>query len=441
VQRYVAAHAWSNATGEDFVAALSAGKVELANSFRTFTEQPGIPRLQVSLICDGKPMLKLAQSRFLPSGSAAPGAAFWQIPVLVRTPGGQARLMLQQARGELSLPDASCPAWVEANAGGVGYYRPAYGAGQLLALMARADLSVNELLANLDDAQALTESGDLPLGDALTLALRYAAHPRREVVDAALSIINRVEPLIAPEQRASYAAVWQRAFGERARQLGLIAKSTDSDDDRLLRGRWLARMTQAGADKALRAQAQQLAQSWLKDRTLLDVADRGLVLRSAAIDGDRVLFDALVAAAMSSPNRRERSDIYSALGRFKAPDLALAGRQLWLSPQHDIRELMASGRDHSGDESVADGLFAFMTGNFSAISARLPRESLARFPRFFTGFCATDKADQLEQFFAPMVGAYEGGASALKQSLESIRLCAVYSGLQQASLADFLRQR
>jgi hypothetical protein len=364
----------------------------------------------------------------------------WQIPVVVRTPGGQARLMLKEVQGSLSLPDAACPPWVEANVDGAGYYRPVYGAGQLLALMTRADLSVKELLAHLDDAQALTESGDLSLSDALTLALRFAAHPRREVVDAALSIINRVEPLIAPEQRASYAALWQRAFGVRARQLGLTAKSTDSDDDRLLRGRWLARMTQAGADQALRAQAQQLAQGWLKDRTLLDVADRGLVLSSAAIDGDRDFFDALVAAALSSPNRRERSDIYSALGRFKVPDLALAGRQLWLAPQHDIRELMASGRDRSGDESVADGLFAFMSSNFAAISARLPRESVGRFPRFFSGFCANDKAEQLEQFFAPMVGAYEGGASALKQSLESIRLCAVYSGLQKVSLVDFLRQ-
>jgi hypothetical protein len=199
-------------------------------------------------------------------------------------------------------------------------------------------------------------------------------------------------------------------------------------------------VAEAGTDKALRAQAGQLAQSWLKDRLVLDAADRGLVLRIAAIDGDRAFFDALVEAALANPNRRERSDIYSALARFRAPDLALAGRQLWLSPQHDIRELMASGRDYNGDETVADGLFAFVTGNFVAISARLPRESVARLPRYFNGFCAGEKADQVERFFSPLVGAFEGGASALKQSLENIRLCSAYSELQHASLSEFLQK-
>ncbi|MFZ4479663.1 MAG: M1 family metallopeptidase [Rhodoferax sp.] len=441
VQRYISRHAWGNATGDDFVAALSDGDAALSASLRSFTEQPGIARLQVTLVCDGKPSLKLAQARFLPLGSTASSASVWQIPVTVRTPGGQVRLMFGQTQGSLALPDADCPAWVEANAGGSGYYRPVYGSGQLLALMTQADLTVNELLANLDDAQALTESGDLALGDALALALRYARHSRREVVDAALSIISRMEPLIAPLQREAYAALWQRAWGARARELGLTANSAETDDDRLLRARWIGRMVDAGSDQSLRARAGQLAQSWLKDRTVLDAADRGLVLRSAAIGGDRALFDALVAAALSSPNRRERSDIYGALGRFKSAELALAGRQLWLSPRHDIRELLASGRDQYGDEAVADGLLAFLRDNFAAISARLPSESVARFPRYFSGFCSAGKAAEVEQFFAPLVSAYEGGASSLKQTLEGIRLCAVYSESQRASLSDFLRQR
>ncbi len=441
VRRYLAAHAWGNATGDDFVAALGQGNTELAASFRSFTEQAGIARLRVSLVCEDRPTLKLSQSRFLPRGSQARAASSWQLPVAVRTPGGQTRLMLTQAEGSLPLPDTACPAWVEANVDGVGYYRPVYGAGQLLALMTQADLNVGELLANLDDAQALTESGDLPLGDAVALALRYAGHAQREVVDAALGIISRLEPMIAPAQRDAYAALWQRAFGERARELGLVARSADSDDDRLLRARWLGRMVDAGADQGLRAQASRLAQRWLKERSALEATDRGLVLRSAAIEGDRAFFDALLAAALNSPSRRERSDIYGALGRFKAPELALAGRQLWLSPEHDIRELMVSGRDQRGDGAVADGLFAFVTDNFSAIAARLPSESVARFPGFFSGLCAADKADQVERFFAPLTGSYEGAASSLKQALESIRLCAVYSDLQQASLSELLRRR
>jgi cytosol alanyl aminopeptidase len=65
-------------------------------------------------------------------------------------------------------------------------------AGQLAALLSRPDIDVRELLANLNDAQALTESGDLPVAAALSLALQFAAHPRREVVAAALDLIASV---------------------------------------------------------------------------------------------------------------------------------------------------------------------------------------------------------------------------------------------------------
>lgn len=441
VQRYLSRHAWGSASGEDFVNALSAGDAELASAVRSFTEQAGIPRVSVTLDCDTTPTLKLAQSRFLPRGSTATADAVWHIPVVLRTPAGKVQTLLKEPSASLPLPDAVCPAWVEANVNGAGYYRPVYAPGQLLKRMHAGDLSVNEILANLDDARALSESGDLPLRDALTLALHYSGHARREVVEAALTIVRAVSPLLTPEQRGSYAELWQRAFGERGRELGLTGRRNDTDDDRLLRARWLQHLVQEGRDQPMRAQALQLTQAWLRDRSVLSSADRALVLRSAALTGDRALFDALEKAALRSRERAERSDIYSALARFEAPELAQAARQLWLSPAHDIRELLTVGRDRNGVEAANDGLLRFMSENFAAISERLPKESVGRLPRFFSGFCAAEKADQLAQLFSGRVDAYEGGASALKQTLETIRLCAVYRDLQQADLAAFLLRR
>ncbi len=441
VRRYMLKHAWGNATGDDFDSAVTAGDAELARAIRSFTEQPGIPRLKVSIVCEGKPVLRLSQSRFLPVGSTANPDSTWQIPLRVRTPGGLTRLLLARAQEDLPLPDLSCPPWVEANVDGMGYYRSVYAPGQLTALLQRPDLSVGELLADLDDAQALTESGDIRAAEALALAERYASHPRREVVDAALGIIARMQPLIRSEQRSAYAAVWQRAFGERGRALGLTGRATDSDDERLIRERWLVRLVDAGADPGLRLQARQLTQAWLRDRSALAVADRPLVLRSAAIEGDRALFDALVTAALASKNRRERADIYAALGHFEAPELAQAARELWLSPEHDIRELLVAGRDRNSVDPVREGWFDFVRRNFVAMSRRLPQESVGRFPQFFAGFCASDKAGEVEQFFAPRLEAVSGGATHLRQALENIRLCAAYRALQQDSLSDFLAGR
>ena len=63
------------------------------------------------------------------------------MPLLIQTPAGTSRLLLDGASATVDLPDAGCPAWVQANSGGLGYYRVAYPAPLLTALMARADAS------------------------------------------------------------------------------------------------------------------------------------------------------------------------------------------------------------------------------------------------------------------------------------------------------------
>jgi alanyl aminopeptidase len=438
VRRYMRRHAWGSATGDEFLAALTDGNTELRDAFKTFTEQPGIPKLAVSLVCDGAPRVRVTQSRFLPKGSAAVAASTWRVPVTLRTPGGTRQLLLREQSGEVLLPDAQCPDWVEANVAGAGYYRPVYAAGQLAKLLGRADADVRELLANLDDAQALTESGDLAVSEALSLALQAASHPRREVLEAALDVIGGVERLLEPEERRAYATVWQRAYGPQARRLGLLEVTGEPEDDRLNRHRWVAHVADSGQDQVLRKQALGLTQAWLKDRSTLDAASRGLVLRVAALAGDRTLFDALEQAALANPDRRERADIYAALGNFRGPALRQAARALWLAPQHDIREVMAQLR-HGGD-AAHDGLLGFVTTHFRALAKRLPKDAPGDFPNFFGGMCTADGANQVERFFSPIIKRYDGGESNLRRSLENIRLCAVYRQTQQASLSGYLRQ-
>ena len=439
VQRYMQRHAWSNATGEDFVAALALDDADLKDAFRTFTHQPGIPRITARLNCTGAPVLELTQSRFLPQGVQDPQPRLWHVPITVRTPQGTARLLLKQAQGSLPLPGTQCPAWVQANVNGSGYYRTVYAPGALRTLMAQAPLSLNETLTNLNDAMALTESGDLPMSDALALAQQFAGHPRREISDAALNMLSRVEKLLTPADRPAYAKLWQAAFGAQARTLGLLNKPGENFEDQLRRGDWVERVADVGEDPQLRQQAQALAQQWLKDRKSLPSTSRHLVLRVAALQGDRAFFDALVAATQSSPDRRERADIYAALSNFRDPALAQAGRELALSPRHDIREVLFAGRSRGGNDTAKEENLAFITRHFDSLAQRLPAESAIRFPTMFSSLCTARGAEQMEGFFTPLLPRYEGMAQTLTQSLESIRLCAAYRDAQQASLQQALK--
>jgi alanyl aminopeptidase len=109
-----------------------------------------------------------------------------------------------------------------------------------------------------------------------------------------------------------------------------------------------------------------------------------------------------------------------------------------LSEQHDARELLEAVSDRNAGQAAASGALDFIKEKFSALAARLPAESVSRFPRFFSGLCSVEQAHAIERSFAPALAAYEGGASRLAQTLETIRLCAAQREFQRGSLSAFL---
>jgi alanyl aminopeptidase len=146
-----------------------------------------------------------------------------------------------------------------------------------------------------------------------------------------------------------------------------------------------------------------------------------------------------VSAALASPDRRERADIYGALGNFRTPELAQAGRALWLSPAHDVREVMTAARARGHPERVQESLFQFMDHHLTDLSGKLPTEMVARFPHMFAGACTQQQAQKLEALFTPWLARVDGMAKSLEQSLETVRLCAHYRAAQQTSLKGFLK--
>ena len=466
VRRYMARHAWGNASADDFAAALAVEDAALPAALRSFTHQPGIPRISAELLCgDGPPRLRLAQSRLLALGSAAaadaavptqtavagpakrpapaaPNAApaapaRWQVPLLIQTPAGSRRLLLGTASATVDLPDADCPAWVQANSGGLGYYRVAYPAPLLAALMARADLPVAERLAGLDDARGLSEAGDLAADDMLGLAEAQAAHPDRRVVEQALALLRAGRPLVdgaQPAAVASYTARWQRAFGDRARALGWAHQPSDSDDTRLLRVDLLPALAELGADAELQREARSLTERWLADRSSLDASLRGAVLRSAALDGSAALFDALHAALVASSSRAERQDLLAALGAFRATALAEQARGLLLDPAIDIREsqwpLMSA---QNADPDLRPGLLQFVGRHHTDLVARLGPDEPAWLPGYFNRACSRDDAARISAVFAPHAARFKGGQRALAQTLEAVQLCSAWQANQLAA--------
>ena len=197
VRSYLTQYSSGNATAPEFLDSISsASKRDVSAAFSTFLNQAGVPLVSVALDCkQGAPTLHLEQQRFVPLGTKAPEAETWQIPMCVRYGTGVSREtaceLITQPKQDWKLKTSTCPAWVEANNKGLGYYRIDYQDGLLNALTAGdvdQRLSAPERVDFMGNASALSGAGKIAAGDALALVPTFANDPARQVVESSLDL-------------------------------------------------------------------------------------------------------------------------------------------------------------------------------------------------------------------------------------------------------------
>ncbi len=447
IQNYLRSHAWGSATADDFVAAIAEATKTPAvvPAFRSFLDQPGVPLVSVELVCGvGVPKLALAQKRFLPTGSSGSTQETWRVPVCARTgdPGAATMCtLLTEPSGNLDLPGA-CPARVLANAGN-GYYRVLYKGGLLGKVLADGGkhLTAGERVATLSDVAALSRSGDLPMASALALVPTFANDLDRPVVE----VVHRIAEvpsdfLVTDEMRPRYRRFVNDAFGARAKALGWTRKPGEDEDTQLLRQVLVPFVANEGDEPALVADAMRLAKAWLKDRSAVDPLMASGVLGVAARHGDVELFQAYLAEAKKTSDRRERRRLLGALGQFRDPSVVTAALALTLSSEFDAREAIDILWEEAANRETFPQAWAFFKANVDRLVERLPRESPAGFPWLATSFSDEAHRVEVEAFFRDRAPKYLGGPRVLAQAIEVIQLRTALKASQQESVNDFLRR-
>lgn len=453
IQRYLRQYAWRNATSGAFLDSIgSISKQGVTKAFSTFLEQSGVPLVTVDLKCDKQATLVLSQQRSLPLGSEGSADQAWEIPVCVRyaSDGSVHRdcLLLTSRTMEWGLPNAkSCPAWVQANAEGSGYYRVRYQGGLLQRLLADGgkNLSPEERVSALGNVSALMNAGQIKASDALALVPQFANDPERQVVGATVQIATSVSLHLVPgDLQPNYKRFVTKVYGERARNLGWTPPSGEEADLSLLRAQLVPLVAMRGDAPELTAEARKLADRWLVDRKSVDPNLVNGALGTAAEFGDRDLFDRLAGALKSTQDRRERGQILNVMGGFSDPAIVVHSLNLLLTPEFDLRE--SAGilfGPANGSLEIRTLPFEFLRQNFEALVGRMPTGSSfdfgAALPYVASGFCDASGLEQVEKFFTPRIGRFSGGPRALAQRLESIRLCIARKSAQEASVAEFLR--
>lgn len=448
VRFYLDKHAHGTATTADFLAALSAkADTDVAPVFSSFLDQVGTPLVTAELQCTGNtPKLLLAQQRYLPLGSTATADRTWNLPVCARYPTakGERRTctLVREAKGELALETDRCPAWVLANDGQLGYYRVHYAGDMLAKLLAGKTLTVPERVGLLGDLAALVGSGHVPPGKALERLPVLARDTNRHITEQMLDLLGSMSGEIVPKElRPHRARFVRKLLRSRARAIGWAPKKGEPDDHRLMRPSLLSWLANVAEDPEFIASAKKLATKWLADRKAVDPELVGLVLRIAARNGDRALFERFRAAVKTAPERKDKNELLGAMGSFRDPELAKAALAIVLTDELEARDAIRIVWGVLGTEETRELAYQFVKANLDALLAKLPRDSGASFIGMAVSFCDEAHRDDSVAFFKDKAPTYLGGPRALARMIERTDLCIASRAAWQPSIVELLRKQ
>ncbi|MBV9763188.1 MAG: M1 family metallopeptidase [Acidobacteriaceae bacterium] len=454
VHSYLLHYAFKNATAPEFLDSLgSSTKKEIIAPFKSFLNQAGVPLISLKLDCTQAPVLHLEQKRYLPLGSKAPSDQTWGIPVCIRYGSGEtgtdACTLMTQPSLDWRLPHAkTCPAWVQANADAIGYYRIDY-EPRLLAALTQGDvvhrLGAPERVDFMGNADALARGGILTAADALGLVATFHNDPQHDVVQDAGNLALAPSSHLVPENlEPNYRRFLLKNFQARAHQLGWVPKSGEDDNDRLLRPNLLRWIATYAEDQELAKQGQDLADKWLSDHNSVDPAMVSPALGTAAYYGGEPLFHRLLAVLKATQNRRDRALILGAMQRFRDPAAIQAGMQALLNgdiPFIEGASLLFNGQLQEKTRMFA---FEFLKAHFDEIAAKRPTgggfDFGAEFPLVGSSFCDAQSKAALQDFLGPRVERFTGAPRVLRQVLEGIDVCIANKAAQQPSVVAFLEQ-
>jgi aminopeptidase N len=445
VNAYLEAHAYGNATSEDFWKALSAASGKpVERILPTFVNQPGVPLLDVSLACNGNATaVTLRQERFFVDPSHhEPGR--WQIPVCMKAAGqSTATCDVLNDASQTFTSAGTCAPWVFANAGARGYYRTAYSSELLRALAPHvaSDLTPPERLSLIDDEWALVRAGRHGVADYLTLAAGYGREHTSGVLDAVVRGLGFVHDyLTSGETRPRFEAFARTLLQPLYDEVGFTVPASDSDDRKALRATVVRAIGDIGNAPELASRARAAADRALAGTAPLDGTIASSVLHVAARHGDARLFDALVAAAERTSDPDEHYRYLYALTDFRDPALISRGLELAVSPQLRSQDAAIYLAQFFANPDARSQALAFVIDRWTTVE---PKVTVfggdTTLIHSMSSFCEPEARDRIKAFFAahPLPAA----TRTLEQTMEQINTCIALREKQAPEVAAWLNAR
>ncbi len=444
VNNYLKAHAYANATAEDFWGAMShASGKPVDKIMQSYVTQAGVPLVSVKSKCEGKKTdVTLDQQRFFYNKAAleAGSPELWQIPVCYSAAGGAKQCVLLDQK-QKSFEVAGCGEGINFNTGGQGYYRVAYDPESLNKLTASVGkMSPQEKVSLLDNQWALARADRDSVGDFLALIEGMKNSRERAVlerIDDRLEYVH--DNLLTEDDRPQFEAWVQRLFRPALTEFGRKSAPGDEAEKRTARARVIKALGFAGSDPDVIAKSRELVLAALNGKATLEPEQRTTLVDLTAKHGDSDLYDRYFQQARASRSPEEFYTWLYGLTAFEKPELVK--RTLEYSMSTDIRNQDFEGFLSSTAEPVANHQIAweFLKANWSRISPKLATYSPGTVIKTAQFFCEPALKTDVESFFTQH--SIPGAERSLRQTLELIDNCGALKQQQQTNLAQWLQKQ
>src|SRR5947209_1997763 len=240
IQSYIRTHAYQNAKTEDLWNAMEGvGAKGLATIARDFTNQPGVPLIEVSAAqcIGGRTVATITQAEFSNDqrAQAASHPLSWHVPVRASAGAASAQVVTQGPATQIAVQGCG-PLLI--NAGQSGYYRSLYQPAQAQALQTGfAGLGAVDQFGVMNDQLALSDAAYQPMAVGLDFLNGVPENGNAKLIESALRHWSALYDDMAtvPEAQNAIAKRVVRTYGPRLQQLGFAPRSGEPAVDALLR--------------------------------------------------------------------------------------------------------------------------------------------------------------------------------------------------------------
>ena len=449
VNAYLQAHAYGNATAQDFWTAIAAASGRPVDQVMpTFVNQPGVPLVDVRPNCERETMrADVLQSRFRLQPTGATAAETWRIPACVKvgSPGEQTPescLVIEKREQSLDLAHG-CPAWVFLNAGARGYYRTAYPPALLRAMAPDLETAFTapERITLMGDEWALVRAGRHTVADYLTLASGFSKESSSGALGVVTDRLGFIHDYLATgAMRSRFETFARSLLRPLFDELKFTASPSDPDDRRQLRAVVIHSLGSLANDADVVRSARQALDRSLAGGSALDPTLASAIVNVAALHGDAALFDALAAAAERATSPEVRYRYLYALANFTDAALTERALKMSLSPAIRNQDTAIFVAQFLGNPDVNDRAWAFVKENWTALEPKITSvySSDVNLVSSLGSFCDASTRNDIAQFFA--VHKLPAASRTLKQTLERIDNCIELRRAQTAPLAEWLNK-